>query len=351
MNHEELFRSVIEQGGSDLHITVGVPPTIRKNGKLAKIGQDNLTPADTEKFIKQLVNEEQMKELEKNRQVDFSFSLPGVGRFRVNAFKQRGVYSAAIRHVNSSVSTIKELGLPDIVSELARKTKGLILVTGPTGSGKSTILASMIDQINEERDCHILTLEDPIEYLHKHKRSIVNQREIGNDAVSYANALKAALREDPDVIMVGELRDVDTISIALTAAETGHLVLSTLHTTGAVSTIDRIIDIFEPHRQQQVRVQLSMVLQGIISQQLIRRRDEPGRIAAIEVMVATPSIRNLIREGKTHRIDSYIKSGAEFGMQSMDSSLVKLYREGRISYEDVFAYAFSQENIKTMLEC
>ena len=247
MDFKDLFRSVTEEGGSDLHITVGVPPTIRKNGKLVRLRQENLTPVETEKFINQLINEAQRKELEKIGQVDFSISLSGIGRFRVNAFKQRGVYSAAIRPVNLSVSTIKELGLPEVVSKLARKTKGLILVTGPAGCGKSTTLASIINQINEERDCHILTLEDPIEYLHKHKKSIVNQREIGNDAVSYAKSLKAALREDPDVILVGEMRDVDTISIAITAAETGHLVLSTLHTTSAVSTIDRIIDVFEPY--------------------------------------------------------------------------------------------------------
>ena len=295
MNAKELFRSVSEQGGSDLHITVGAPPTIRKNGKLVKLGEEALTFDNTEEFVKQIVNEAQMKELLKSGQVDFSFSLSGIGRFRVNAFKQRGAFGAAIRLVNSSVISIKELGLPDIVSELSRKTKGLILVTGPTGSGKSTTLASMIDQINEERECHILTLEDPIEYLHRHKKSIVNQREIGNDAVSYAKALKAALREDPDVILVGEMRDIDTISIAITAAETGHLVLSTLHTVGAASTIDRIIDVFEPYKQQQVRVQLSVTLQGVISQQLLRRQDVPGRVAAVEVMIATPAVKNLIR--------------------------------------------------------
>jgi twitching motility protein PilT len=350
MDFKDLFRLVTDEGGSDLHITVGVPPTIRKNGKLVRLGEENLTPVETEKLIKQLINEEQMKELEKVGQVDFSFSLSGIGRFRVNAFKQRGVFSAAIRHVNSSVSTVKELGLPDVVSELARKTKGLILVTGPAGSGKSTTLASMVNQINEERDCHILTLEDPIEFLHRHKKSIVNQREIGNDAVSYANALKSALREDPDVILVGEMRDVDTISIAITAAETGHLVLSTLHTSGATSTVDRIIDVFEPYRQQQVRVQLSIILQGVISQQLLRRRDMPGRIAAAEVMLATPEIKNLIREGKTHQIESSIQTGAKFGMQSMDSSLVSLYKKGIIEYEDVLAYASSHETIKSLME-
>lgn len=345
MNLEELLRQVVGQGGSDLHITVGVPPTVRKNGRLVKLSDESLTSAQTEVYIKQLVNEVQMEELQKCGQVDFSFSADGIGRFRVNTFKQRGSFGAAIRLVNSSVKSMEELGLPSVVTELSRKTKGLILVTGPTGSGKSTTLASIINQINEERDCHILTLEDPIEYLHRHKKSIVNQREIGNDAVSYAAALKAALREDPDVILVGEMRDIDTISIAITAAETGHLVLSTLHTTGAASTIDRIIDVFTPHQQQQVRIQLSVILQGVISQQLLTRADKPGRAAAIEIMIATPAVKNLIREGKTHQIDSLIQTGAKFGMQSMDSSLVSLYKKGFISYDDVVAHATSQENI------
>ncbi|WP_010252559.1 type IV pilus twitching motility protein PilT [Acetivibrio cellulolyticus] len=345
MNLEALFRATVEQGGSDLHLTVGVPPTIRKNGRLIRLEDKALDAKETEAFVRQLVSEKQMEELEKRGQVDLSFSWDGIGRFRINAFKQRGSFGAAIRLVNSVVKTVAELGLPGIVTELARKTKGLILVTGPTGSGKSTTLASIINQINEERDCHILTLEDPIEYLHRHKKSIVNQREIGNDSTSYAAALKAALREDPDVILVGEMRDIDTISIAITAAETGHLVLSTLHTTGAASTIDRIIDVFTPHQQQQIRIQLSVILQGVISQQLLPRIDKPGRAAVIEIMVATPAIKNLIREGKTHQIDSLIQTGAKFGMQSMDSSLVSLYKKGIISQEDVMAYGSSQENI------
>lgn len=345
MNLRDLLGFTVEQGGSDLHITVGVPPVIRRNGRLIKISDNSLTAKETEEIITQFVNESQLKEIQKNGQVDLSFSVEGIGRFRINAFKQRGSYGAAVRLVNSSVKSVAELGLPIVVSELARKTKGLILVTGPTGSGKSTTLASIIDQINEERDCHILTLEDPIEYLHKHKKSIVNQREIGNDSISYAAALKAALREDPDVILVGEMRDIDTISIAITAAETGHLVLSTLHTTGAASTIDRIIDVFTPHQQQQVRVQLSVILQGVISQQLLPRIDKPGRVAAIEIMIATPAIKNLIREGKTHQIDSLIQTGSKFGMQSMDSSIVSLYRKGYINNEDVMSHSSSQENI------
>ncbi len=345
MKLEELFRTTVEQGGSDLHITVGVPPTIRKNGRLVRLEDKVVDSNDAQTYMKQILNEKQMEELYEKGQVDLSYSWDGIGRFRINAFKQRGSLGAAIRLVNSSVKTVEELGLPNVVSELARKTKGLILVTGPTGSGKSTTLASIINQINEERDCHILTLEDPIEYLHKHKKSIVNQREIGNDSISYAAALKAALREDPDVILVGEMRDIDTISIAITAAETGHLVLSTLHTTGAASTIDRIIDVFVPHQQQQIRIQLSVILQGVISQQLLPRADKPGRVAAIEIMVATPAIKNLVREGKTHQLDSLIQTGGKFGMQTMDNSLANLCKKGLITKEDLMAYASSQENI------
>ncbi|NLD50427.1 MAG: type IV pilus twitching motility protein PilT [Clostridiaceae bacterium] len=349
MDLKEMLGKVVDNGGSDLHITVGIPPTIRKNGRLFRLSEDKLTAMDTEEYIRQILSKAQLEELIRHGQVDMSFSSEGIGRFRVNAFRQRGSIGAALRLVNSNVKTISELGLPNVVSELADKTKGLILVTGPTGSGKSTTLASIIDKINEERDCHILTLEDPIEYLHKHKKSIVNQREIGSDAHTYAEALKAALREDPDVILVGEMRDLDTIAIAITAAETGHLVLSTLHTIGAASTIDRIIDVFTPHQQQQVRVQLSSILQGVISQQLLSRKDKQGRVAAIEIMIATPAIRNLIREGKTHQIESIIQTGSKHGMQTMDSSLINLYKKGLISYDDAITFATSQDSIMRLL--
>ncbi|TYQ13345.1 UNVERIFIED_CONTAM: twitching motility protein PilT [Acetivibrio alkalicellulosi] len=349
MNLENLLKRLVEESGSDLHITVGIPPTIRKNGRLIRVHEKDLLAKETEEYVKEIANESQINEVIKKGHSDFSFSWEGIGRFRVNVFKQRGTFGVAIRMVNSTIKSLGELGLPNVVSEIARKTKGLILVTGPTGSGKSTTLAAIINQINEERDCHILTLEDPIEYLHKHKKSLVNQREIGNDAVSYSSALKAALREDPDVILVGEMRDIDTISIAITAAETGHLVLSTLHTTGAASTIDRIIDVFTPHQQQQIRIQLSVILQGVISQQLIPRNDKTGRISAIEIMIATPAIRNLIREGKTHQIDSLIQTGYKFGMQSMDSSLVNLYKNGMIEYNNLLAYASSQDNILRLM--
>lgn len=345
MSIEDLLKKTLEQGASDLHITVGIPPTIRRNGRLSTLGDEILLPADTQKLVQSMLNDEQWKKYNNTGELDLSFSLQGLGRFRVNAYKQRGTCCAAIRTVNMTIPNMEELGLPSIVIELQKKTKGMLLVTGPTGSGKSTTLAAIIDMINKDRDCHILTLEDPIEYLHKHNKSIVNQREIGNDSHSYGAALRAALREDPDVILVGEMRDIETIGIAVTAAETGHLVLSTLHTIGAANTIDRIIDVFPPHQQQQIRVQLSTVIQGVISQQLIPRKDKPGRVAAIEVMVATPAIRNLIREGKTYQINSQIQTGAKFGMQQMDGSIASLYKRGIIGKDEAMQHATDQNEL------
>lgn len=342
---EDLLKETMEQGASDLHITVGIPPTIRRNGRLSTVGDQRLLPSDTEELVRSMLTDEQWKAYQNMGELDLSFSLQGMGRFRVNVYKQRGTCCAAIRMVNLIIPSMEELGLPNIVEEMSRKTKGMILVTGPTGSGKSTTLAAMIDSINRSRDCHILTLEDPIEYLHKHNKSIVNQREIGNDSHSYAAALRAALREDPDVILVGEMRDIETIAIAVTAAETGHLVLSTLHTIGAANTIDRIIDVFPPHQQQQIKVQLSSVIQGVISQQLLPRKDKPGRAAAIEIMIATPAIRNLIREGKTYQINSQIQTGAKFGMQAMDASLANLYGKGVISQEEAILHATDKDNL------
>ncbi len=342
---EELLKKTLEQGASDLHLTVGIPPTIRKNGRLSTIGEEKLMPSDTEAYVRSMLNEEQWKKYQETGELDLSFSLKGMGRFRVNVYKQRGTCCVAIRMVNLVIPSVEELGLPSIVTDMSKKTKGMILVTGPTGSGKSTTLALIIDLINKNRDCHILTLEDPIEYLHKHNKSIVNQREIGNDSQSYAAALRAALREDPDVILVGEMRDTETIAIAVTAAETGHLVLSTLHTIGAANTIDRIIDVFPPYQQQQIKVQLSTVIQSVISQQLLPRKDKPGRVPAIEIMVATPAVRNLIREGKTYQINSQIQTGAKFGMQAMDLSLASLYKKGIISQEDAMTYAMDPDNI------
>lgn len=340
-----LLKTTIDLKASDLHITVAVPPTIRVDGKLEKIGDQLITPEISDKLVKEVLTEDELDKLDINGELDLSYSSPGLGRFRVNAFKQKGSYSMAIRVVALKIPTIEELSLPLVTKELARRQRGLILVTGPTGSGKSTTLASMIDLINNERNCHILTLEDPIEYLYKHKKSIVNQREIEKDSLSFSNALRSALRQDPDVILVGEMRDLETISTAIGAAETGHLVLSTLHTLGAAKTIDRIIDVFPPHQQQQIKVQLSSVLEGVISQQLIPKADGSGRIGAYEVMVTTQAIRNLIREGKSHQIQTSIQTGVKFGMQTMDQSITELYKEGLISKELAITNAVDQDII------
>lgn len=345
----KMFEATIEKKASDLHITVGVPPMLRINGRLEPFGDQILMGADINLMIKEFLTDEQYEELKSMGELDMSFSKSGLGRFRVNLYRQRGSYSIALRVLALSVPTMESLMLPPIVKDLALKPRGLVLVTGPTGSGKSTTLASMIDYINKNKSCHILTLEDPIEYLHRHQLSLVNQREIGNDSKSFANALRAALRQDPDVILVGEMRDVETISIALTAAETGHLVLSTLHTVGAVKTMDRIIDVFPTHQQQQVRIQLSSVLEGILSQQLMPRADGNGRIAAIETMVATPAIRNLVREAKTHQIQSLIQTGAKFGMKTMDSALAELCNKGLIDSEEALNRSVDREMLERLI--
>ncbi|HWR08210.1 MAG TPA: type IV pilus twitching motility protein PilT [Sporomusa sp.] len=339
-----LLRAAVEKRASDIHITVGVPPVLRLNGSLVRTAAAPLTVQDTRAMLEAITSPEQQDKFWQTGEIDFSFAIPGVSRFRVNAFRQRGSAAIAIRVVNERIATLDELGHPDILKTLARMPRGLVLVTGPTGSGKSTTLAAMIDLVNNERACHVLTLEDPIEYLHKHKKCIVNQREIHADSKSFANALRAALREDPDVILVGEMRDVETIGIAVTAAETGHLVFATLHTCDAAQTIDRIIDVFPPHQQQQIRIQLSLTLQGIVSQQLLPRLDGSGRIVAHEVLMVTPAVRNLIREGKTHQIASVIQTGARFGMQAMDFSLRDLFRRGIISYEDALERSMNPEN-------
>lgn len=343
LNIEQLLNYAVENGASDIHITVGVPPTARINGNLMPINKERLDPPDTRRLVEEILQEEHLEVLEKRGEIDLSYSVKGLGRFRVNVYRQRGSYSLALRVVSLYIPTVEELNLPVIIKDLARKTRGLVLVTGPTGSGKSTTLAAMIDLINSERNCHILTLEDPIEYLHRHKKSIVNQREIGYDSESFATGLRAALRQDPDVILVGEMRDLETISTAITAAETGHLVLSTLHTIGADKTIDRIIDVFPPYQQQQIRIQLSTVLQGVISQNLITHRDGKRRVPAVEVMIATPAIRNLIREGKTHQIITSMQTGGKYGMQTMDAALAQLYRNGDITYESALLYCSSEE--------
>ncbi|MFZ5688128.1 MAG: type IV pilus twitching motility protein PilT [Bacillota bacterium] len=333
--NEILMQALIKKA-SDIHITVGVPPVFRLHGELVPqqefpvLGKDHLV-----ELVKELLDEVRFNKFTKEGELDFAYSLPSGERFRVNAFHQKGNATLAVRVVNSRIPALKDLHLPSILEEFTRKTRGLVLVTGPTGSGKSTTLAAMIDLINNNRSCHIITLEDPIEYVHQHKRSVVNQREVGSDTRSFSQALRAALRQDPDVILVGEMRDLETISIAITAAETGHLVFATLHTSSAAQTVDRIIDVFPPYQQQQVRVQLAETLQGIVAQQLVPRIDKPGRVAAVEVMVATPAIKNQIREGKTHQILSTIQTGGKFGMQSLDSALLQLGRQGTISKDEV----------------
>ena len=344
-----LLEKTVKAKASDLHITVGSPPIMRVDGQLIRMDEEKLMPRDTEKLVEEMLTREQQKVLDENGEIDFSYSNPGFGRFRVNAYKQRGTYSIALRVVTLEIPTIESLELPGVLEALSQKRRGLILVTGPTGSGKSTTLAAMIDYINTNRSEHIITLEDPIEYLHKHNKSVVNQREIGNDSHSFASGLRSALRQDPDVILVGEMRDLETISTAITAAETGHLVLSTLHTIGAAKTIDRIIDVFPPHQQQQVKIQLSYVLEGIVSQQLLPKSDLSGRVAAFEIMVINPAIRNLIREGKTHQMQNIIMTNARLGMQTMDNSLMNLYKEMTIDKSTLLKYAVDRDAVSKQI--
>ncbi|HAZ37984.1 MAG TPA: type IV pili twitching motility protein PilT [Clostridiaceae bacterium] len=346
---EDLLKKASEMNASDVHLTVGIPPIMRINGNLVPFGEDKFTPKEIEKCVKEILNEDQLDKYNEFGEIDLSYSLNGVGRFRINIFRQRGSSAIALRTVPLQVPTLDKLGMPQIIKDLTKKTRGLILVTGPTGSGKSTTLAAMINEINSTRSTHIITLEDPIEYLHKHKKSIVNQREIGYDTKSYASALRASLREDPDIILIGDIRDLETISIALTAAETGHLVLSTLYTMGASKSIDRIVDVFPPYQQQHIRIQLAAVLEGVIYQQLIPKADGNGRVAALETMIATPAIKNLIREGKTYQIDSTIQTGGKYGMKTMDMSLVELYKSGVINYDDAMAYAVDRDIMSRMI--
>lgn len=346
---EEILSKAKEAGASDVHITVGIPPKMRVNGNLITMDGVKLLPSDTMEIAIHVMNEKQKQHFEEYGEVDMSFAIPGEGRYRVNIYKQRGSIAMAFRLVGTSIPTPQELGVPQSVIDLYQKKRGLVLVTGPTGSGKSTTLASLIDTINNNREAHVITLEDPIEYLHQHKQSIVNQREIGLDSTNYAHALRAALREDPDVIFVGEMRDFETISTAITAAETGHLVFSTLHTIGAASTVDRVIDVFPPHQQQQIRVQLANVLEAVISQQLIPTIDGSGRVAAFEVLHNNPAVRNLIREGKTHQITSVMQTNRKQGMMTMDDALVQLCHEAKISREMALQFAQDPENIKMKL--
>jgi twitching motility protein PilT len=345
MNINELLNRLVLMKGSDLHISVGCAPYFRVNGILINTGSDKLTPQDTENLVRQIASEEQIKEINQVGDYDMSYAISNLGRFRVNIFKQRGSYSIAVRSVQMEIPTLKEINMPDVLYDFTKKQRGLIVVTGPTGSGKSTTLAAMINIINDERKCHIITLEDPIEYLHKHNKSIVNQREYRSDFISFASGLRSCLRQDPDVILLGEMRDLETMEIALMAAETGHLVFSTLHTTGSAKTIDRIVDVFPPHQQQQVSIQLSNTLEGIISQQLVLNIEETDRIAAVEVLVSTPAIRNLIREKKTHQIQNQIQTGAKYGMQTMDGDLLELYYQKRISRQTLLRSCIDLEYV------
>ena len=334
LNMNELLERVIDEGASDLHLTTNTHPTLRVHGSLVRLEEyPILQPAEIRRLIYAILTQRQREKLESELELDVSYSLPGRARFRLNVYFQRDAIGAAFRQIPVDVRRLEDLGLPPKVADFARLARGFVLVTGPTGSGKSTTLAAVIDVVNRERPDHIMTVEDPIEYLHRHKTAIINQREVGTDTRSFANALKHVLRQDPDVILVGEMRDLETISTALTAAETGHLVFATLHTQDAPQTVDRIVDVFPPHQQQQVRVQLASSLQGIVTQQLLPTADGKGRVLAIEILVATPAVRNLIREGKTHMIYSSMQAGAKFGMQTMDQSLADLVKSGKITYE------------------
>jgi len=347
MELKQLLEIATEKNASDLHIVCGSPPILRINGELEILEEaGKVLPKTSEDFAREMLNDEQLATFEQECDLDFSFGIAGIGRFRVNLHKQRGSIGIALRRLASEIKTVDELGLPDVVKELAMLEKGMVLVTGAAGSGKSTTLASMIDIINTQRKVHVITVEDPIEYLYSHKNSIIEQREVFSDTKSFASALKYVLRQDPNIILVGELRDLETISHAITAAETGHLVLGTLHTTDAVQTIDRLIDVFPPHQQQQVRIQVSLTLQGVICQQLLVSKDKQSRVPIVETMIATTAIKNLIREGKTFQIYSALETGSKIGMQSVDIALATAVCRGLIAEEDAIIKARDAQGLK-----
>jgi len=349
MNMDELLRVMVEREASDLHMKTGSPPVLRIDGRLTPYGDSRLTTEDMEEAFRQITTEEQRETFAKELELDFAYSISGLARFRVNAALQRGTISLAFRRVNWRIPSIDELGLPQVCKLLIMKPDGLVLVTGPTGSGKSTTLAAMLDYLNERDARRVVTIEDPIEYLFRDKKCFFTQRELGSDTRSFANALKHVLRQDPDVILVGEMRDLETIATALTAAETGHLVLATLHTPSAPQAIDRIIDVFPPHQQGQIRVQLATSLEGVLYQTLVPRADGNGRVAAVEVMIATPAIRNLIREGKSYQMANVIQTGSQHGMQTMNQALRDLYREGVITLEDALAKSSNPEELRELI--
>lgn len=347
---DELFKLMVGKGASDLHLAVGSPPNTRVDGKLQPFeGYEILKNDPLREILYKILTEEQIKTLEKTRELDFSYSMPGISRFRGNILFQRGTIGAVFRAIPSSPPNLEDLNLPPVIKELCDKPRGLVLVTGPTGSGKSTTLAAMIDYINRNRAEHIVTIEDPIEFLHKSQKSIIRQRELGSDTLSFSEALKHVLRQDPDVILVGEMRDLETISLAVTSAETGHLVFGTLHTTSAGSTVDRIIDVFPSHQQQQIRMQLSNTLEGVICQTLVPKKEGKGRICAMEILIGVAGVRNMIREGKTHQIINMLQSGASVGMQSLNTSLQKIFKQGLITKEDALAKSSQPDELIRLL--
>jgi twitching motility protein PilT len=350
MEIAELLRLAVEREASDLHIVAGRPPCLRIDGKILDVEAPPLTPSDTQRMSYSVMTDLQKQKFEEHKELDFSLAISRMSRFRVNAHWQRGSVGAAFRTINATIYGYKDLGLPMRVCErLARRPHGLALVTGPTGSGKSTTLAAIIDQINDERECHIITMEDPIEYLHGHKKALVEQREIGEDTHSFSIALKHVLRQDPDVILVGEMRDLETISAAVTAAETGHLVFSTVHTNDVVQTVDRLIDVFPPHQQQQIRTMLASVLEGIMCQRLLPSAHGKGRVMAMEIMLGTDPVRNLIREEKLHQLYTQIEASGQLGMQTMDRAIAELYRRGLINRETALYAAKKPEELKRHL--
>jgi twitching motility protein PilT len=351
VNLHQLLKAMIEKGASDMHITTGSPPLLRIDGQIVPLKLPPLGPVETKQLCYSILTEEQKIQFEKTSELDLSFGVKSLSRFRANVFMQRGAVAGAFRTIPFKILSFEELGLPAAVADLAQKPSGLVLVTGPTGSGKSTTLAAMIDKINSEQRCHIITIEDPIEYLHPHKLSIVNQREVGTDTEGFKTALKYVLRQDPDVVLVGEMRDLETIEAALTISETGHLVFATLHTNSAISTINRVIDAFPPHQQDQIRAKLSFVLQGVISQQLIPRMGQPGRCMALEVMLPNAAIRNLIREGKIHQMYTQMQMGQDkYGMQTLNQSLFSLYKNKLVSLEEASGRSVEPEEFRTMIE-
>jgi twitching motility protein PilT len=347
---DDLLQVVVDEGASDLHIRVGVPPVIRLHGSMLPMDLPVLTPEDTENLMKAITSESHIQKVREQGGTDFGFAFGDMARFRVSVFKERGNHGLVLRQIPNKLLTLEQIGLPPSIKDLLFRPRGLILVTGPTGSGKTTTLASMIDIINTERDCHIITVEDPIEYYHAHKKSVVTQREIGVDVPDFAEALRRGLRQDPDCILVGEMRDLETMEAAITAAETGHLVFATLHTTGAARTVDRIVDAFPTDQQEQIRTQLASSIVAVISQVLLVRSDGKGRVACFEIMITTPSIQALIRDNKTFRITSDIQTGAKYGMVTLDANLMSLYERGLISYADLITKAQDPQSILAKMQ-